>query len=114
MGHILIVDDMPDNRRMFSEILDCLGHTYDSAGATNEAVMKCASQSFDLIFMDISIPSEKGGETDLYGGIKATKIILSLPKFRNVPIIAVTAHTEWSRRKKSSWTVALGRLLKKD
>ena len=99
MGHILIVDDMPDNRRMFSEILECLGHTYELAATTQEAVMKCSGQIFDLIFMDISIPLEKGRETDLYGGIKATKIILSLPKCRNIPIIAVTAHGMESQKK---------------
>ncbi len=99
MGHILIVDDMPDNRRMFSEILDGIGHSYDTAASIQEAVSKCSSQLFDLIFMDISIPIERGRETDLYGGVKATKIILSLPKFRNTPIIAVTAHGMEAQKK---------------
>lgn len=99
MGHILIVDDMPDNRRMFSEILDGIGHSYDTAASIQEAVSKCSSQQFDLVFMDISIPLERGLETDLYGGIKATKIILSLPKFRNTPIIAVTAHGMEAQKK---------------
>ena len=99
MGKILIVDDMPDNRRMFSEILDETGHSYETAANAQEAISKCSSQLFDLIFMDISIPMEKGRDTDLNGGIKAAKIILSLPKFRNTPIVAVTVHGMEAQKK---------------
>lgn len=99
MGKVLIVDDMPDNRRMFSEILDGIGYSYETATNAQEAVSKCSSQQFDLIFMDISIPMEKGRDTDMNGGIKAAKSILSLPKFRNTPIVAVTAHGMEAQKK---------------
>ncbi len=99
MGKILVVDDMPENRRMFSEILDTFGHSYETAGSIQEAISKCTTHSFDLVFMDITIPMEKGGDADPIGGIKATKTILSFPKMRDTPIIAVTAHGMEAQKK---------------
>lgn len=99
MSKILIVDDVRDNRETLKRVLSRLGHTSDVACDVEEAVQKVEAGAFHLVLMDITIPQSRDGELDIYGGIEATKRIRSNPRFRDLPIVAVTAHGFHSQRK---------------
>ncbi|MBW2108711.1 MAG: response regulator [Deltaproteobacteria bacterium] len=84
-GYILLVEDNPVNQRLAKTLLTKAGYRVELANNGREAVeqyTKCP-KAYDMIFMDVQMP-----EMD---GIKATEI-LRQKGFRDVPIIAMTAH----------------------
>jgi len=80
---ILLVEDNPHNRKIFSGMLSHAGFTVLEAEDGHEA-MNLAELSPDLILMDLSIPGIDGWEV--------TKRLKSAPKTKTIPIIALTAH----------------------
>ena len=83
-GTVLYVEDNPDNRLLVKRIL--LSEDYDLLEAIDASdalnVLKTARP--DLILMDINMPD--------MDGYTLTAQIRSLPGFRNVPIVALTAN----------------------
>lgn len=57
---ILLVDDDPINRRVASLQLERLGCQVDQAPGGSAAIKMAASQSYDLIFMDLQMPDMSG------------------------------------------------------
>jgi two-component system, cell cycle response regulator DivK len=80
---ILLVEDNPHNRKIFSGMLAHAGFTVLEAEDGHEA-LNLAELSPDLILMDLSIPGIDGWEV--------TKRLKSAPKTKGIPIIALTAH----------------------
>ncbi|MDP2878638.1 MAG: response regulator, partial [Sulfuricella sp.] len=81
---VLLVDDSPLNREVAIEFLNDAGLAIDEAVNGREAVEKVFSGDYQLVLMDIQMP-----EMD---GITATRLIRADPRFRDLPIIAMTAH----------------------
>lgn len=84
---LLIAEDNRTNQLVLARMLDGAGHILEFANNGREAVDLFTKASFDLVFMDISMP-----EMD---GVEATKTIRRLEAERDahpVPIIALTAH----------------------
>lgn len=79
---ILLVDDSPDNQRLFQRILMGAGARVDLACNGLDAVQLQASESYDAIIMDIRMP--------ILDGYEASRRIRA-NGFVN-PIIALTAH----------------------
>lgn len=84
-AHVLVTDDVPDNRRLIARFLELAGADVTLAANGREAlnaVEKTKSQIFDVIIMDLQMPEMDGYE--------ATE------KLRqngfSGPIIALTAH----------------------
>lgn len=84
MPKILLVEDNEMNRDMLSRRL--LRRGYDVVIAVNgeQGVEFTASESPDLVLMDMSLP--------LLDGWEATRRIKAAPVTRDVPVIALTAH----------------------
>lgn len=80
MKHILIVDDEHTNMMLAKKMLEHLGFKATCAWDGYEAIKLVEEHHFDIILMDINMPSLDGLKT-------AEKII---EKY-NIPIIAVTA-----------------------
>ena len=59
---ILIVDDLPANRRLLSLIVSGLGYAADEACSGTEAVDLCSRDAYDLVFMDLQMPGMDGFE----------------------------------------------------
>ncbi len=94
VGHILnvlLAEDQPVNQKLMSAVMERLGHRLTIANNGVEAVRAVRKERFDLILMDIQMP-----ELD---GILTTKVIRSADEeWRDMPIIALTAHAMESHR----------------
>ncbi len=83
-GRVLLVEDNVVNQQVASEILKSAGMTVKIAGNGKKALKALDEETFDIVLMDVQMP-----EMD---GIEATRIIRRDDKYRNLPIIAMTAH----------------------
>ncbi len=81
---VLLVEDNLMNQKFMSHILKKLGSTYEIAVDGKDCLEKLHGGNYDLILMDIQMP--------VMDGIEATKIIRQDNKYKNLPIIALTAH----------------------
>ncbi len=92
-GHILLVEDNHINQIIAEELLKEVGYTIDIANDGQEALFKLEENSYDLVLMDIQMPN--------MDGLTATKIIRQNPKFKNLPIVAMSAHAMTGDKEKS-------------
>ena len=91
--HVLLVDDNDFNCDIAGEVLAELGISFSVATNGRAAVDLVAAQAFDLVLMDIQMP--------VMDGLTATKLIRADARFRNLPILAMTAHAMSGDREKS-------------
>lgn len=89
---ILLVEDNPGNRMLFKKYLSEY-FIVDEAIDGLEAIAKAELKSYDLILMDIHL----GAGID---GVEAFKRIKSFPKYKNTPVIAITAYGMTDDREK--------------
>jgi len=80
---IIIVDDDPVNREFFQVMLSKLGFSVDEAEDGQDALEKIKKFQPDLILMDNVMPRMTGWEL--------TKNLKSDPKYRDIPIIMLSA-----------------------
>jgi signal transduction histidine kinase/ligand-binding sensor domain-containing protein/CheY-like chemotaxis protein/HPt (histidine-containing phosphotransfer) domain-containing protein len=83
-GHVLLVEDEPVNAAVAQGYLSALGCTYAWVENGPEAIARSAAEKFDLIMMDLNMPTMDGFAT--------TRLIRQREGNRHVPIIALTAH----------------------
>lgn len=57
---LLVVEDNPDARYLVCETLRALGHTVEASATGEEALPLLASQPFDVLFTDVSLPGMSG------------------------------------------------------
>jgi CheY-like chemotaxis protein len=81
---LLLVEDTEDNRFMMRRLLEMEGYRVVEARNGEEAVKVAQTEKPALILMDLSLP--------IIDGLAATKLIRRIPEFKDVPIIAVSAH----------------------
>jgi CheY-like chemotaxis protein len=81
---LLLVEDTEDNRFMMRRLLEMEGYRVVEARNGEEAVKVAQNEKPALILMDLSLP--------IIDGLAATKLIRRIPEFKDVPIIAVSAH----------------------
>jgi CheY-like chemotaxis protein len=91
---VLVVDDKPENRSLFVEMLTPLGFEIVEAINGHEGVEKARSLTPDLILMDLVMP--------VLDGYTATRQIRQIPEIKNtVIIIAVSASAFGEDRQRS-------------
>ncbi len=81
---ILLVEDNPHNRRIFSGMLTHSGFQVVEAEDGEQALDRAWRHQPDLILMDLSIPAIDGWE--------CTRRLKADARTRAIPIIALTAH----------------------
>ena len=81
---VLVAEDHPVNQAYMEAVLEKLGHRSVFAGNGEEAVRAMQAQEFDVVLMDLHMPT--------MDGFAATRAIRALPGQKaRVPIIALTA-----------------------
>lgn len=84
-ARILVVEDNPVNQKVVTVALRKRGYVIELANDGQEALNKLASRGdFDLILMDVQMP--------VLDGLETTRLIRSDPRWKDVPIVAMTAH----------------------
>lgn len=83
MKHILVVDDDPDFREIFSTHLRMKGFEVDVAEGAESALTKVRAQAPDLVLMDVQMPPGKTG-------IEAFFELKGDPATAQVPIMFLT------------------------
>lgn len=84
MTKVLVVEDDPFNMELVFDILVSEGFNVVGAVDGLEALEKIENDSYDLIIMDIELPT--------INGIELTKKIKSKLQYESVPVIALTAY----------------------
>ncbi len=92
-ARVLLAEDNEINQQVAKELIEGVGLVVAIANNGREAVTMAQEQSFDLILMDIQMP-----EMD---GFEATTQLRALEQFRELPILAMTAHAMADDRQKS-------------
>lgn len=81
---ILLAEDNPVNQEVASAMLRKRGHVVDIVDTGTKAVDAVKNKKYDVVLMDIQMP-----ELD---GMSATRQIREDPDYKELPIIAMTAH----------------------
>jgi two-component system, cell cycle response regulator DivK len=81
---VLLVDDYPDAREMYTEYLEFSGFEVVEAGNGMEALQRAIDASPDIILMDLSLPVMDGWE--------ATRRLKADERTASIPVVALTGH----------------------
>jgi two-component system cell cycle response regulator DivK len=81
---VLLVDDYPDAREMYSEYLQYSGFDVIEAGNGIEALQQAIDREPDIILMDLSLPVMDGWE--------ATRRLKADRRTARIPVVALTGH----------------------
>jgi CheY-like chemotaxis protein len=87
---VLLVDDDESNRDMLSRRLERRGYEVFTAVDGKDALERAAALGPSLILMDLTLP--------VLDGLAATRQLRSTPLLRDVPVIALSAHTTSEHR----------------
>jgi two-component system, cell cycle response regulator DivK len=82
--HVLVVDDVEDNRDIYATYLQAEGFDVQQAVDGEQALACVAKKKPDAIVMDLSMPRVDGWE--------ATRRIKSNPQTKDVVVLIVTGH----------------------
>lgn len=83
-ARVLLVDDYPDAREMYSEYLQYSGFEVIEASNGMEAIQRAVDDAPDIILMDLSLPVMDGWE--------ATRRLKADARTAGIPIVALTGH----------------------
>lgn len=81
---VIIIDDEPDNLDLVVETLTFYGVTVHSSNDGEKGIEMVENFNPNLILLDLSMPDVDGWEVH--------RRIRAMPKFADVPIVAMTAH----------------------
>jgi CheY-like chemotaxis protein len=82
-AHLLVVDDVEDNRSVLERRLTRQGHTVVSVGGGYAALDRLAKEKFDLVLLDVLMP-------DL-DGLAVLERMKGDPTLREIPVILISA-----------------------
>jgi signal transduction histidine kinase len=89
-GRILIVDDEDRNRELLHDLLEVEGHTIFAATNGQQAIDLLATETVDLVLLDVNMPGMDGFET--------TRRLRADARTVSLPILLVTALAERGQR----------------
>jgi len=81
---ILLVEDIALNRKIATALLEKAGLQVDTANDGQQALDALAGKDYRLVLMDIQMP--------VMDGLTAVRTLRADPRYRTLPVIAMTAH----------------------
>lgn len=90
--HALIIDDNPGVREALEDRIASMGHTFDSVGCQDDALLRLKEQGYDYILLDLELPTRFGKTPLIPTGTNLLSQIRSSVLHRHTPVIVVTAH----------------------
>ncbi len=90
---VLLVEDNLVNQLVAKELLLNLNSQVTIADNGQRAIDILSVEAFDVVLMDIQMP--------VMDGLSAAKVIRTIDKYRNLPIIAMTAHAREEDKQQS-------------
>ena len=91
---VLLVEDNRVNQLLATHILKKLGMLSDIANNGEEAIQRLQDNRYDVVLMDIQMP--------VLDGLDATSLIRKDERFRNLPIVAMSAGVTLDEQEKCS------------
>jgi len=92
-AHVLLVEDNELNQQVALELLGAAG-VQVAVAVNGEQGVRCVEEiAYDLVLMDLQMP--------VMDGLEATRRIRAQPKFRTLPILAMTANAMAGDRERS-------------
>ncbi len=85
MARILIVEDNPDNMKLFKAVLGIRGHSVAGLPGGEQLLTTVAGERFAVILLDIQLPGEDGYQL-------LERLKKELPAAELPPVVALTAH----------------------
>jgi CheY-like chemotaxis protein len=85
-ARFLVVEDLPYNLKLLTDLLASWGAVVDGARDGREAIEHCHRCRYDLILMDFDLP-------DITGNV-LTPLIHAIPEHQSTPIIGLSAYTD--------------------
>ena len=92
-SRILLAEDDPSGQKLMHHLLNRLGYYVDLAGNGKEVLKKLKENPYDIILMDMEMP--------VMDGFTATREIRKMEAYKDLPIIALTAHAMKEHREKT-------------
>jgi signal transduction histidine kinase len=84
-GRILIVEDNQVNQKVVTSVLRKRGYFIELANDGQEALAKLEKNgAYDLVLMDVQMP--------VLDGLETTRLIRKDARWKNLPVVAMTAH----------------------
>lgn len=83
---VLIVDDIASNRELLEAMLNALGHDVRMAEDGVAALASVEADQPDLILLDIDMPR--------LDGLEVCRRLKADPRYRLIPIVIITAHSD--------------------
>lgn len=90
MKKIIIIDDVPEYRELFSNLLEGDYQVLEARDA-REGLEMIEKELPDLVFLDVSLPG--------MSGLELIEILRQHPTLYHIPVVAVTAHSVFSAKK---------------
>jgi len=90
MARILVVDDDPQITTLLNTLLSLQGFEVHVVNDSTQAMAAAASTTPDLFILDLMMPQPNGYEI--------CRLIRSDPKFRNTPILIITAADDYGSK----------------
>ena len=89
---VLIIDDDAAMRQALADRLESAGYDFDSSESQVEAMEFLCKQRYDVILLDLELPSRKGKPTATQVGRNLLDQIRACPRNGSTPVIMVTNH----------------------
>ena len=89
---ILVVEDNETNRELLCDWLEVEGYTFVTAADLKSSFEALTEQPMDAVLLDINLGAEDG--------LTLVEWMHQKPEFREIPVIAVTAHALLNERER--------------